>query len=340
MQCLEDSLKVLWGHRTKLAAQSPMENFIPRAIVLAGPTSCGKSDLGLTLAQRLGGEIISADSMQVYRGMNVGTAKPSLRHQELIPHHLIDICDVRQTYNACRFAEDAKRAILSAASRNRVPILVGGTGFYLNSLLLGPPQVPPSDPHVRSQLEAHWEKFGADLAFANLREKDPEYAAKISRGDKHKILRGLEIMSMTGQKVSAFPWPAKRRNSPIEFHRFFLHRPRFSLYRRIEQRCEIMIRRGLLEEVSALIQEGLLENRSASQAIGYRQALDFLKAPQTNEAFLRFRDDFKKASRHYAKRQFTWFRRCADFQWIDLEKTGEDVACEIIAEEYSAYMRD
>lgn len=339
MQCLEDSLKVLWAHKTQRLAEKPPRCFRPRAIVLAGPTGCGKTDLSISLAQRLGGEIVSADSMQVYKNMDLGTAKPTVRQRDLIPHHLLDICEVKQLYNVCRFVEDAEKAINSVASRNRVPIVVGGTGFYLSSLLLGPPQGPPSDPCIRAELESQWERFGGNLAFEQLQKKDPDYAGKITRADKHKILRGLEVFALTNQGISALPWPRRDRANSIDFHSFFLHRPRDLLYRRLERRCDTILQRGLLDEVQQLLAQGLLDNSSACQAIGYKQALQFFDSSRDAAALELLRSDFKKATRHYAKRQFTWFRRYPEFQWLDLTKLGEEIALEIIACDYSMHFR-
>lgn len=339
MQCLEDSLKVLWVHKTQRLAVDEPRDFRPRAIVLAGPTGCGKTDLSISLARRLGGEIISADSMQVYQSMDLGTAKPTPRQRALIPHHLLDICEIKHPYNVCRFVEDAERAIHSIASRNRVPIVVGGTGFYLSSLLLGPPQGPASDPCIRAELEQQWERFGGHIAYAQLREKDPLYADKITCADKQKILRGLEVLALTGQGLSAQPWPRRDRPHGIDYHSFFLHRPRDLLYRRIDRRCDAILQRGLLDEVQQLLSQGLLENSSACQAIGYKQALRFLDSPRDTDAQNRLRSEFKKATRHYAKRQFTWFRRYPEFQWLDLNKLGEEIALEIIACDYSMHFR-
>lgn len=340
MKCLEDSLRILWAHKTQRLAQVPIDSR-PRAIVIAGPTGCGKTNLSIALAQLLGGEIISADSMQVYRGMDLGTAKPTPYQQELIPHHLIDICEVRHIYNVARFVNDAKDAILSAFSRNRVPIVVGGTGFYISSLLQGAPQAPPSDPGVRAQLLAQWEKFGPDIAFAYLKKNDPDYAAKITRSDKHKIIRALEVLALCQRPLSSFPWPIRQKSNAesIDFHCFFIHRPRPLLYKSIEKRCDEMLSSGLIDEVRSLLGQGLLENSSACQAIGYRQTVQYLRTNGDQSNLKHLAEELKKATRHYAKRQFTWFRRCSDFQWLDVEKLTDEIVVEIIAGDYNLHFQ-
>lgn len=339
MKCLEDSLRILWAHKSQRLFEVPLQTR-PRAIVIAGPTGCGKSKLAMALALILGGEIISADSMQVYRGMDIGTAKPTLQQQQAVAHHLLDICDLDQIYNAARFVEDATKAIASAASRNRVPIICGGTGFYISSLIYGGPQAPPSDPAIRKQLLSQWDKFGADIAYTYLKSCDPAYAVKISKFDKHKIIRALEVLAITERPLSSFS-PLNRRieSSAVDYRCFFLHRSRPTLYRRIEKRCEEMLQTGLLEEVSYLSDRGILENLTASQAIGYRQAIAYLKSKKEPSDFKHFVCEFKKATRHYAKRQFTWFRRASDFQWLDIEKLTEEIALEIIAGDYNAHFR-
>lgn len=306
---------------------------VRRVIVLAGPTATGKSWLGLKIAKLLGGEIISADSMQVYRGMDLGTAKVSAMEQEEIPHHLIDIRHITEPFNVVDFCLEAESAIQSILARGRVPIIVGGSGFYLRSLLYGAPKGPPTDPLVRRQLEEELERKGSDLLYYRLQELDPVYASTITVHDKHKIVRGLEIIVLSHHKVSDFKQSGPY-SSEYDFRCWFLHRPRASLYQRINNRCETMLEHGLIDEVIALEKEGLRQNSSAVQAIGYRQTLEYLATAQTRPDYERFVEALKAASRHYAKRQFTWFKKEPLFRWVDLDLYDPETVWDMIITNY------
>jgi tRNA dimethylallyltransferase len=201
-------------------------------------------------------------------------------------------------------------------------------------LLYGPPSGPPSVPEVRKKLEEEYETLGPDALYERLNQLDAPYAATITRNDKQKIVRALEIIQLTGKKVSKLSWKGRRKPQNFDFHCWFIHRPKESLYRRIERRCDRMIEEGLIEEVQNLEKLGIRENSSASQAIGYRQALDYLQTPQTREDFNRFVHDFKQASRNYAKRQLTWFRKEPMFTWLDMEMHDPEVVMDIIKQEY------
>ena len=317
--------------------KDPSHRANKRIIVIAGPTAVGKSRLSLELAKILDGEIISADSVQVYRGMDIGTAKVSLEDRLLIPHHLIDFCDLSDSFNVLRFYECARSACLDSLAANRVPILVGGTGFYLHALLYGPPKGPPASPEIRKQLEEDLKKFGPEALYDRLKHYDPIYAKTISLRDRHKIVRGLEIIALTGQKVSDFPRP-NPSHFPLEFdfRCWFVYFPTDILYPRIEMRCDEMIAKDFVKEVQELEKKGLRENRSAAQAIGYRQCLDFLNSNRTDEDWEHFVWQFKKVSRRYAKRQFTWFRREKLFHWLDLDVHGYQKAIELILQDYES----
>jgi tRNA dimethylallyltransferase len=305
-----------------------------KVILLAGPTASGKTSLSLRLARLLGGEIVSADSMQVYCGMDIGTAKVSEEERASIPHHLIDIRHVHESFNVVDFYHEAKAALNSIASRNRVPIVVGGTGFYFSALLYGPPSGPPSVPEVRRQFEEQLEQFGCEALYDKLLQTDPEYAKTITHNDKHKIIRALEIVIVTGERVSSHQWKRQRVRSEYQFFPWFIYRPREILYPMIDERCEAMMEAGFIEEVEVLKEQGLLLNSSARQAIGYRQCLEYLESERTEEDFKRFLEHFKIASRHLAKRQFTWFRKEPLFRWLNLGIHDEEIAAEMIAQEY------
>lgn len=305
-----------------------------KVIVLAGPTGTGKSSFAMKLAQEIGGEIISADSMQVYRGMDIGTAKPSKADQEIVPHHLIDIRDVRELFNVVDFYYEARHSIQKVLSRDNIPIVVGGSGFYLHTLLFGPPSGPPSVPELRKSLEEEMEEKGAFALYERLEKLDPQYASTITKNDKQKIVRALEIITLTGKLVSNLSWKGRHKPLNYDFRCWFLSRPRPSLYRRIEKRCDVMLQDGLLEEVRRLEKNGLKENTSAIQAIGYRQALDYLETAQTADDYLRFVDKFKQASRNYAKRQQTWFNKEPLFRPVDLDLHDYEVIMEMIRRDY------
>ena len=307
-----------------------------KVIIIAGPTACGKSSLAMLLAELHGGEIISADSMQVYRGMDIGTAKATEEERKRIPHHLIDIRDLNESFNVVDFYYEARHCCQVVHGRENIPLIVGGSGFYLHSLLFGPPSGPPSVPELRKALEEESDKIGSEALYERLKHLDPQYANTITKHDKQKIIRALEIMTVTGKKVSKFSWKGRSKPQNYNFRCWFLYRPRDLLYKRIEERCDRMIAEGFLEEVVRLEKEGLRSNTSAVQAIGYRQAIEFLDSKQSKEDYKKFIDTFKQASRNYAKRQFTWFRREPLFRWLDLDMHDPEVAIEMIRQDYES----
>lgn len=305
-----------------------------RVIVIAGPTAAGKTQLSLSLAQSIGGEIVSADSMQVYRGMDIGTAKASASERSLIAHHMIDICDLDEPFNVAEFYYRAQDVFHDIVSRDNVPIVVGGSGFYIHALLYGPPAGPPSSPDVRDLLEKQMRDLGPEVLYERLQMLDPIYAATISEKDRHKIIRALEIIALSDRKVSEFLKANKLQEQDFDFRSWFVYYPREKLYSRIEARCEEMIRQGFLNEVRHLEQQGLRLNSSAAQAIGYAQALKFLDSPQSESDLQTFLTQFKKASRHYAKRQFTWFRKEPIFRWLNIEEHDHERLKELILQDF------
>ncbi len=305
-----------------------------KVIVLAGPTCVGKTALSLKIASELGGEIVNADSMQVYRGLDVGTAKVTLAERQNVAHHLIDIRDVAESFTAVDFYHEAQLACDSILARNKVPIITGGTGFYLHVLLYGPPKGPPSDPELRKKLENEMEKFSPEAMYDRLEKLDPEYAASITSHDRVKIIRAFEIISLTQKKVSDFPWNQKGDPLGYNFSCWFLFRARENLYSRINERCDTMLKEGLVDEVVNLKKSNFQENRSASQAIGYRQCLEYLQTEQTDEDYEHFKEQFKRATRRYAKRQFTWFRKEPEFKWLDLDLHDPEIAADLIIKDY------
>lgn len=308
-----------------------------KVILLAGPTGSGKTALSLILAQHLDQcEIISADSMQIYRGMDIGTAKATFLERQSVPHHLIDIRNVNEPFNVVDFYYEARRCLEEILARGHCPLIVGGAGFYFHALLYGPPSGPPSVPQARKALEDEIESSGLDALYFRLQQQDPDYAATITRGDRHKIVRALEIIMLTHEPVSKLSWKCRSPPLDYDYHCWFVYRPRETLYKRIEKRCEQMLSDGLLQEVAALKEKGLLENPSAHQAIGYRQCLEFLETSQSPEEYSYFLEKFKQASRHYAKKQFTWFKKEPSFRWLNIELHDLETAADMILQDYNS----
>jgi tRNA dimethylallyltransferase len=330
----DKELQILLKHFTLPQKQK----LIPRSkkskiIVIAGPTAVGKTQLALVIAKAVGGEIISADSMQVYRGMDIGTAKASPAERGEIHHHLIDSRDLDESFNVFEYYHEACQAIKEILDKGAVPIVVGGTGFYIHSLIYGPPSGPPSDPELRKRLEDEMESKGTQILYDRLKDLDPDYALTITQNDRHKIIRALEILSLTQQKVSALPPISSDNSENYDFRCWFVYMPKEVLYPRIEMRCDRMIAEGFLEEVKRLEKEGLSANATASQAIGYRQCLKYLSSPQSQEDWDHFIESFKQASRRYAKRQFTWFRKEPLFRWLNIDKMSLEHAAEMMIQD-------
>lgn len=305
-----------------------------KVIVISGPTGVGKTALSLSIAESIGGEIISADSMQIYRGMDIGTAKVSKGLREKIPHHLIDICDINEDVNVVTFYEEAHKACKDIIQREKVPIVVGGSGFYIRVFLYGPPKGPASSPEIRQQLEHQLEVMGADVLYERLQMLDPQYAKTITEHDKHKIVRALEIIALTNRPVSEIPIPPKVQEGTYDYRNWFLYRPKEDLYPLVEKRCDEMIAKGFIEEVKRLDLEGLRKNYSASQAIGYRQALAFLEGNQSEDDWQDFVDEFKKVSRKFVRKQFTWFKKEPFFRWLNLSEIDLERAKEYILQDF------
>ncbi len=333
--CEDKELQILLTHFTLPQKEKiPPRSKKKKIIILSGPTAVGKTSLSLKIAGAVGGEIISADSMQVYRGMDIGTAKVSIDERRRVPHHLIDSRDLDESFNVVEFYQEACQAIKEVFSKGGVPIIVGGTGFYIHSLIYGPPNGPASVPSLRCDLEKEMEEKGADVLYERLKSSDPVYAASITVRDRHKIIRALEIMAITNQRVSQLPQPSTENIDLYDFRCWFVYMPREVLYSRIELRCDQMVASGFIDEVLRLEKEGISKNPTACQAIGYRQALEYLNSPQTPEDWKCFVVKFKQASRHYAKRQFTWFRREPLFRWVNIDKMDTENAAEMIIQDY------
>jgi tRNA dimethylallyltransferase len=283
----------------------------PGVIVLAGPTAVGKSAVALQLAGILGGEIVSADSMQVYRGLGIGTAKPSAAERARVPHHLIDVAELAETFDAARFCQLAREAVADCRQRGRVAILCGGTGFYLTAFLEGLGEAPKGDPALRARLAA----TPLSELLRELERRDPVTYRRIDRRNLRRVVRAVEVIRLTGRPFSA---QQARRSPGAAAERvpcFGLTREAEDLRSRINARVDDMFRRGLVAETRALLAEGLGENKTAMQAIGYRQVVEHLQGrlllPETIELV-------KVRTRQFARRQMTWFRRKLRLDWLEI----------------------
>jgi tRNA dimethylallyltransferase len=287
-----------------------------RPIFLTGPTAVGKSAIALALAEKLGGEIISVDSMQVYRGLDLGTAKPSATERARVPHHLIDVVELTEPFDAAKFVSLANQAVAEIQARGRVPILCGGTGLYFKAFLDGLGTAPPSDEKLRAELEA---TPVADL-LRELEQLDPVTFAKIDRDNPRRVIRAVEVIRLTDRPFSAqrSDWSHASRTTHHVSRTFCLTRSAPDLHARINARVDEMFASGLVEETRRLLVHGLEQNKTAMQAIGYRQGVEHLRGerslPETIERV-------KIKTRRFAKRQMTWFRRQLNAEWIELAPT-------------------
>lgn len=284
-------------------------------LVLAGPTAAGKTALSLRLAEHFGAEIISADSMQVYKGMDIGTAKATAREQALVPHHMIDVADPAAPYSVADYVRQAEPVLKDILARGRLPLITGGTGFYIQALLKGLDfSEPLRGSALRSHLQERMETEGPLALHRELAEKDPAAAAAIHPHNRKRLIRALEYFEETGLRISDLNRQQQEKASPYRVLYLVLNLPREILYRRIEERVEQMFQAGLAEEVAALKAKGIPAESTAMQALGYKEVLEYLEGRcSREEAVARI----KLGSRHYAKRQLTWFRREKDSIWID-----------------------
>lgn len=287
-------------------------------IAIGGPTATGKTALGVALAQAFGGEVISCDSMQVYRGMDIGTAKPAESEMQGIPHHLLSVADPNEPFSVGRYVELAEPILQDLLARGVTPIIVGGTGLYMDALLKGEAFAPAPSEALRRELEEEWDAQGAEAMLARLRDRDPETAARLNLADRKRILRALEIERLTGRTASEHERLSKQRPPKYDAVRLTLtYSDRAELYRRIDSRVDHMLKNGLLDEIRYLLNSGVRRDATAMQAIGYKEYLAALDGNCTLEEAT---EAVKQGSRRYAKRQLTWFRRHADTCWLDRTK--------------------
>jgi tRNA dimethylallyltransferase len=288
------------------------------AVIVLGPTASGKSALGMSLARLFGGEIVNADSMQVYRGFDIGTDKPPASDREEVPHHLLDILEPEERFSAADFARRAAAAVRDIHGRGRLPLVVGGTGLYLRALTDGLFPGPGGDRELRRSLREEACVLGTESLYRRLEEVDPVYARTISGRDTIRIVRALEVFALTGSPLSSH----FRRTAPpledVQWARIGLQWERRELVRRIELRVDRMFERGIIEETRAMLMRGLSPDASPLRALGYRHVLEVLRGVMAADQAARLT---KADTRRYAKRQMTWFRKMSDVGWF----RGDDV---------------
>mgnify|MGYP000643138172 CR=1 FL=1 len=302
----------------------------PKIVVITGPTASGKTALGVALAQRLGGEVVSADSMQIYRGMDIGTAKPTPEEMQGVPHHMIDIADPAENYSVSRYAAQAAACVDDILARGKLPIVVGGTGLYIDSLIAGRTFADgTADTALRQELSERYDEIGGEGLLGELRKVDPERAARLHPADKKRIVRAMEVYILTGKTITQHD--AETRAVPPRYDAAKIaldFADRQDLYDRIDRRVDAMVRQGLFDEVRALLAAGVPADCTAMQAIGYKEFFPYFEGTAN---LTECTERLKQATRNYAKRQLTWFRRQNDAVWLYLDE--EDVterACTLV----------
>lgn len=298
----------------------------PPVVVIGGPTGVGKTAAGIELARALDGEIVGADSVQIFRYMDIGSAKPTPAERAAAPHHLIDVADPDEPWDAARYARAARRVVADIHNRGRLPLVAGGTGLYIRALVAGifslgspPEDSTAGDPDLRRRLREEAAALGSPALRQRLAEKDPEAAARIHPNDAFRIVRALEVLEVTGRPLSAHQAEHEFGDAPYRLFRIGLYREREALYARIERRVDAMLAEGLLEEVRCLLGRGYGSELKPMSAIGYRHMVDYLAGRVDWAETVRL---LKRDTRRYAKRQLTWFRAEADTRWTTPESMG------------------
>lgn len=289
---------------------------MPQVIAIVGATASGKSAVAMEVAERTGAEIVNADALQVYRGFDVGTAKPTPEERARVPHHLIDILDPEERYSAGEFARRARAAIAEIGSRGHPALVVGGSGLYVRALFEGISPIPPGDPEIRARLRERLEREGLDALTAELARHDPELVARLAPGDAQRVLRGLEVALVSGRSLSSWIAAKPFGSRPLPGVKVGLTLPRDVLYDRIERRAQKMVADGWLDEIERILASGVPADAPAFQAIGYRQLRRHVAGEWSFEEAL---DATVRATRRFAKRQLTWFRKEPGIEWSPAE---------------------
>ena len=289
----------------------------PKVIIIGGPTGIGKTAVAIRIAQRFGGEIVNADSMQIYRKMDTGTAKPTPKEQALVKHHLIDIINPDQPFDAVRFSDMAGKIITPLVEKQILPLVVGGTGLYIKALTQGLFRENSSDQKIREELKQIAETHGSEHLYRNLKQIDPATAHRLHPNDTFRIIRALEVYRVTGAPISDFHNTHRFSDRPYRTLKIGLDMDRKILYDRIDKRVDAMIDEGIVTEVKQLLSMGYSADLKSMQSIGYRHMADFIEGRlEWDEAL----DTMKRDTRRYAKRQLTWFRKDPEMIWFHPEQ--------------------
>ena len=305
-----------------------------KLLVIAGPTASGKTALSLLLAKQMNGEIVSADSMQIYRGMDVGTAKATPAEQAEVPHHMLDLLDPGENYSVSRYVEDASAVCDALLSRGKLPVVTGGTGLYIDALLAGRQfaGVSDADEDLREQLSEDYDRLGGEAMLQRLSAVDPDRAAKLAPTDRRRLIRALEVYELTGRTISEHD--ELTRTLPPAYEALYVvldYGDRKALYTRIDERVDRMCEGGLFEETQHLLDCGIPDSSTCMQAIGYRQAAMALRGELSREEAVAL---IKQATRRYAKRQLTWFRRHQEALRLAPDRIAPEEMTEIVREAF------
>lgn len=292
-------------------------------IIITGPTAVGKTALSVRLAKAIGGEIISADSMQVYRHMDIGSAKIKKEEMDGVPHYLIDVLDPEEEFNVTIFQKMAKEAVEEIYSHGHIPIVAGGTGFYIQALLYDIDFTENGeDTSIRMELEKLGQERGTEFLHNLLRDIDPDSADEIHENNMKRVIRAIEYYRQTGERISEHNKRERQKKSPYDFLYYVVNTDRTRLYERIDRRVDLMLEQGLVEEVMHLKDMGLTRDMVSMQGLGYKEILDYLQGIYTLEEAIYI---LKRDTRHFAKRQITWFKRERDVRWLDLPDFNNDL---------------
>lgn len=297
-------------------------------IIIAGPTASGKTALAVQVAKQINGEIVSADSMQIYKYMDIGTAKPSEAEKEGIPHYMMDFLDPSESFSVSDYCDMAKKYIADISNRGKIPILTGGTGLYIDSLVNGVEfGKMPENPQIRAELEELAEREGNEAVYKILLEVDPETAEKYHPNNLRRVIRAIEFYKTANQTISAHA--KEEKTSPYDSVYFCIDWDRAELYERINRRVDLMLEEGLEKETMELLSMGIDKNSTSMQSIGYKELFGYLDGGKSFEEAV---DELKRNTRRYAKRQLTWFKRNKNIVWLKPDERMTDTAVQIIKE--------